>query len=171
MIKHYVKDVLAVLYEKFEDVFDTIYLGHRPSAVSPQQREFLVISTGSSIYSHGPFQNASIHFEIFVKNRQGGIEATDRLQEYLDEIDARIPFDYYEKEGDANPRFKIVNPQLAIRGDDNLGFTIWVVRARLLVNTTDRYKALPEEEESETETDDVTDEEEFESGETETDNN
>ena len=37
-------------------------------------------------------------------------------------------------------RFSAVRPLLVLKGDDGLGFTIWNIQAKLIVNTTDSYE-------------------------------
>lgn len=145
-VKYYVKDILEELSERFEDVVEpqfhddgepirVVYTNGRPSA-DEDHTEFLVISISRSVYSHGPYQNAAIYFDIYVRNGQGGIERTWRLQEISDAICERFPIRSTFEEG----RWSCVGwPKLVIQGDDQLGFTAWRLRCSLIVNTTDRY--------------------------------
>lgn len=144
--RYYIKDILQGLEERFSDVCEaqenesgeqisTVYTNGRPSATD-NHTEFLVISLSRSVYSHGPYQNAAIYIDIYARNGQGGIERTYRLQELLDAVTNKFPITTEDE------RWKATRPKLVIRGDDSLGFSAWRVRARLFVNTTDRYSTI-----------------------------
>lgn len=116
----------------------TVYTS-RPSAV-PNHKEFIVVSLSKSMYSHGPYQNAAVYMDIYVKNGQGGIARVNRLQQLTDSITelgsvvrSRYPEDAPVK------RWYITKPKMVLEGDDNLGFSVWRVRWKLFVNTTDKY--------------------------------
>ncbi|MBQ0113671.1 MAG: hypothetical protein KBT03_11115 [Bacteroidales bacterium] len=137
--KHYLGSVLKTLCtETFADVCDFVIAGHRPSAVD-EKKSFLVIRTSSSCYDHGPYQKASLYVDIYVKNLEGGIENTTKLQELLDVVDEKFPI-IHKEENESSWRWQATRPQLALSGDDSLGFTVWGVRALLLINTTDKFQ-------------------------------
>jgi len=150
-VKYYVSPILEALSESLADVCEeqtneddellqTVYTGNRPSAVE-NHTEFLVISISRSVYSHGPYQNAAVYVDMYVRNGQGGIEKTWRLQELCDEICGRFPF-----KSEENERWSVKDPKLVLSGDDQLGFTAWRLRGTLFVNTTDRYFVLPDDD-------------------------
>ncbi|MCQ2245117.1 MAG: hypothetical protein MJZ32_12780 [Bacteroidaceae bacterium] len=144
-VKYYVSDILERICEAMNDICDTqidengepmdsVYAGHRPSAVD-NHSEMIVVSLSKSLYTHGPYQNAAVYIDIIVKNGQGGIERTYRLQELLDKVNDKFPIE----SSDDGMRWIAKNPQLVISGDDQLGFTVWRLRGSLFVNLTDRY--------------------------------
>lgn len=127
-------DVCERQFDENEELLDTVYAGHRPSSTE-NHSEFLAVSLSKSLYTHGPYQNAAVYIDIIVKNGQGGIERTYRLQELLDKVNSKFPMFCNGNE----LRWNIKNPQLVISGDDQLGFTVWRLRGSLFVNQTDRY--------------------------------
>ena len=149
--QYYIAYVLKQVYQDLQGIckpqreqnkkpLETVYVGHRPSATD-NHSEFLVASLSKSVYSHGPYQNAAFYLDIVVKNKQGGIENTTRLQELLDEVNRKFPIKCKEDE----IRWIIKNPQLVISGDDQLGFTVWRLRGSLFINTVDRYGEVDED--------------------------
>lgn len=148
-VRYFVRDVLEFMYENLQGIceeqlnsdgepLETVYTSHRPAVVE-NHSEFLVSYLSKSVYSHGPFQNAAAYVDIVVRNGQGGIERTYRLQEILDELCERFPMTKYDEEDASKWRFIMKEPRLVISGDDQLGFTVWRLRASVVVNTTDRY--------------------------------
>ena len=37
-------------------------------------------------------------------------------------------------------RFSVTSPNVVLKGTDGLGFTLWNVQSKLLINTTDSYQ-------------------------------
>lgn len=149
--KYYVSDIKETIVNALSDVCEaqtdrsgdpmlSVYPGSRPSATD-NHTEFLVVSLSRSVYSHGPYQNAAVYIDIFVRNGQGGIERTWRLQEICDELTSRFPFRRIDEESGLT-RWTVTRPKLVLAGDDSLGFHVWRIRARLFVNTTDRYATI-----------------------------
>ena len=54
----------------------------------------------------------------------------DELQEMLDNLLGLFPI--------VEERYSITSPRLLFKGDDGNGFTVWVVQAHMVINTTDR---------------------------------
>lgn len=149
--RYFVRDILETVVTAMSDVCEpqedrsgdamlSVYPGTRPSATD-NHTEFLVVSLSRSVYSHGPYQNAAVYIDIFVRNGQGGIERTWRLQELCDKVTAKFPF-VKEDEESGIARWTVTRPKLVLDGDDSLGFHVWRIRARLFVNTTDRYATI-----------------------------
>lgn len=135
-----VTGVLEPQYGRDGAELNPVFSGCRPSTVE-NMSEFIVVSASRSVYSHGPYQNAAIYFDFFVRNGQGGIEMTYRLQEICDAITDLLPhFNVDEESGEK--RWSVTRPKLVLQGNDSLGFTAWRLRARLFVNTTDRYATI-----------------------------
>lgn len=131
--RHYISDILKwTCMDVFADICDMVVAGHRPSS-EEQHGEFLVVRTSSTIGEHNVYQQASLYVQIYVKNLEGGYENTVRLQELLDKVDEKFPKMSPDK------RFAIKNPVLQISGDDQLGYSVWLVRASLQINTTDKF--------------------------------
>lgn len=149
--KYYVKDIEETLVTALSDVCEpqtdrngdamlSVYPGTRPSATD-NHTEFIVVSLSRSVYSHGPYQNAAVYIDIYVRNAQGGTEKSWRLQELYDEVTSRFPFKKVD-EATGIARWTATRPKCVLVGDDSLGFHAWRVRARLFVNTTDRYATI-----------------------------
>lgn len=147
-VRHYVAQVLCDLCTKeFSDIcrkrrskeggyIPNVFAGGRPSA-GPELDEFLVIRTSSNIGDHWVYQQASLYVQIYVRNLENGLRNIMRLQELEDNVIGKFPI--------VTKRYSVKNPSLQIGGDDELGFSVWLVRANLQFNTTDRF-ALPEKE-------------------------
>ena len=141
-VKHYVALVLSELCTKnFKDVckkrrdakgkyLPNVFAGNRPSA-GPELDEFLVIRTSSNFGDHNVYQQASVYVQIYVRNLENGLQNIMRLQELEDKVIEKFPI--------ITERYVVKNPALQLSGDDELGFSVWLVRANLQINTTDRF--------------------------------
>lgn len=132
-IKFYIKDVLEVLCNKLADasVGERTYAEHRPNGIGEQLKSMSVVSLPSEIVDNGAYQSTQVYFQLLSRNRDGGISSTDILQSMLDNLLNLFPI----KEG----RFTLTSPRIVLNGDDGNGFTVWLVQASLVINTTDRY--------------------------------
>lgn len=130
-LKYYNLDILKELTELVAPLTHNVFVENRPRAASEQIEDMIVVSLPYRIYDEGAYQRTSARFEIIVKERQGGIPRVDKLQEILDSLTELFPI--------KGSRFTISNPFVALKGSDGVGWTIWNVQAKMIVNTTDRY--------------------------------
>ena len=131
-IKYYISEILQSLCSKVEelDICDSVYAEHRPTGHGEQSDRMVVVSIPTQIIDNSAYQKAGVNFHIIVRNRDGGVSATDELQEMLDGVVSLFPI--------TEKRYTLTNPNLLFKGDDELGFTVWVLSASLVINTTDR---------------------------------
>lgn len=115
-----------------EGVSDYVFVENRPKASTETLTEMVVISLPYQFHDANIVQKSALRFELIVRNKQNGIVNVKRLQEMLDGITKILPI--------KTDRFFAHDPYLALRGEDNVGFTIWNVQAELTVYTLDRYE-------------------------------
>lgn len=94
--------------------------------------DFIVVSLPVSIEDQNSYQKTTLRIELAAKDKANGISDTLKLQSMLDALMAKFPI--------VERRFSVTSPNLVLKGADGLGFTLWNVQAKLLVNTTDSYK-------------------------------
>lgn len=140
-LKYYISDILQELVELVTPLTSNVYVENRPRAASEQIQDMIVVSLPYRIYDEGAYQRTSVRFEIIVKERQGGIAPVDKLQSILDSLTELFPI--------KGSRFTASTPFLALRGSDGVGWTIWNVQAKMIINTTDRYPGLFNEDSNE----------------------
>lgn len=133
-VKFYIKDILQYLCTLLQNnkIGDGVFAEHRPVGIGEQLSNLSVVSLPVEIFDRGAYQSTQIRFDLISRERQGGIAATDELQDMLDKLISLIPI--------VELRFSITSPKVIFRGDDQNGFTIWVVIANLIINTTDRLE-------------------------------
>lgn len=112
-----------------------VFVENRPMASSEQIQDMIVVSLPYRIYDEGAWQSTSLRFELIVKDRQGGIPRVEKLQSMLDSLTELFPI--------KGSRFLATRPFVALKGNDGVGWTIWNVQSKLIINTTDRYDSLP----------------------------
>ena len=106
------------------------YAEHRPIGIGEQKNSISVVSLPVEIQNQGAFQTTEVRFDLITRNREGGISATDDLQSMLDKLLNLFPI--------VDKKYSITSPRILFKGDDGNGFTVWVVQAHLVINTTDR---------------------------------
>lgn len=145
--RHHIAPILKELaLHTFDGIADMVCVGNRPSA-QHERDTFIVIRTGSRIGEHGPWQQMALYVEIYVRNLQNGLPNIARLQELEEQVMEKFPFVMKDRRTPDVWRWEMTNPLLTISGDDQLGFSAWLVRASLKVNTTDRFAATQQQQE------------------------
>lgn len=129
--KFYTAHVLEQLCKVMQGVSDNIFPEHRPTISDKQMSDLLVISVESDSIDAHAYQKSYVQFELIAADRMNGVAHTKRLQEMCDALCERLPY--------AEKRFQVYHPLLMCKGQDSLGFTIWLIQADLFINTTDRY--------------------------------
>ena len=130
--KYYISEILEDTCDIIKRVSVHVYPEHRPTATPKQMKDLVVVSIPSSISDKHVCQKSIIRIELIARNLSTGVAYTKRLQEMLNTLVELFPI--------VRKRFSITSPYLALKGDDGLGFTVWNVQAKLIVNTTDSYK-------------------------------
>lgn len=132
-IKYYPAEILEDVIGRVKGtVCDNVFAENRPKASTDMIEEMVVVSLPYQFHDANIVQTSALRFEIIVRNKQNGIANVKRLQEMLDGITDILPI--------KTDRFFAHDPYLALRGEDNVGFTIWNVQADLTVYTLDRYE-------------------------------
>lgn len=130
--KYYISDILKDICNRMGDVTGAVFPDHRPSAKNEQMSELMVISIPSVLEEQNAWQKGLLRIELMVHDKKGGYADISRLDEMLKAVTEKFPI--------VSPRFSVTKPRLIMRGSDGLGFTIWNVQAKLVVNTTDNYQ-------------------------------
>ena len=130
--KYYIAEVLQKVCEAVYGISDHVFSEHRPSATGEQMNDFIVVSLPVSIEDQNSYQKTTLRIELAAKDKANGISDTLKLQSMLDALMAKFPI--------VESRFSVTSPNLVLKGADGLGFTLWNVQAKLLVNTIDSYK-------------------------------
>lgn len=130
--KVYISELLQILCEGFAEALGaTVYSEHRPLALQELADEFLVISLPSLVQDQNAFQKTTLRISVYVKNKANGIVNTSRLNEIAQSVCGMFPY--------VSGRYSATRPEVALKSDDGLGFTVWIIQANLQINTTDSY--------------------------------
>lgn len=137
----HITDALQMLaLDVFDGIAQAVYVGNRPSA-GKERDTFIVLRTSGRVGEHNVYQQLGLYVEIYVRNMQNGIPNLRKLQEIEDKVLEKFPLTYETPDylKTSKWRWRATNPLLQITGDDQLGFTAWLVRASLQINTSDRF--------------------------------
>lgn len=86
------KEVLEELYGKALTVCDKVFTSFRPTATDKMDK-FIVVRLPQGIYPYADTHNtAYVQMICFVRDRQGGIENADVMEELIDGITSFVPF-------------------------------------------------------------------------------
>lgn len=129
--RYYILDCLQTICNMLTDVSANVFPDHRPEAQGKQMDDMVVVSLPVTIDDKKVQQDTTIRFELIAKNKATGVADINRLQEMLDALSAKFPI--------VSGRYSVISPYLALKGNDGLGFTIWNVQARLIINTIDEF--------------------------------
>ena len=84
--------VLESLYTKAKTVCDNVFTSSRPVATDKMD-SFIVVRLPQGIDPYADTHNiAYVQFVSFVRDRQGGVERADVMEEMIDGISALFPF-------------------------------------------------------------------------------
>lgn len=131
MTRYYISDILEDVCANVTDVSSNVFPEHRPSTTQKQMEDMVVVSLPVSWEDQNAYQSTTMRFELMARNRANGVSYTKRLQEMTDILMEKFPL--------KGIRYSVTKPRVVMKGDDGLGFTVWFVQARLIVNTTDSY--------------------------------
>lgn len=131
MTRYYISDILEDVCANVTDVSSNVFPEHRPSTTQKQMEDMVVVSLPVSWEDQNAYQSTTMRFELMARNRANGVSYTKRLQEMTDILMEKFPL--------KGIRYSVTKPRVVMKGDDGLGFTVWFVQAKLIVNTTDSY--------------------------------
>lgn len=129
--RYYISDILEDVCANVTDVSRNVFPEHRPSTTQKQMEDMVVVSLPVLWDDQNAYQSTTMRFELMARNRANGVSYTKRLQEMTDILMEKFPL--------KGVRYSVTKPRVVMKGDDGLGFTVWFVQARLIVNTTDSY--------------------------------
>ena len=145
-----IAEMMKELCTELKGIAEGIMAGNRPSA-GKEKDSFIVVRTSSNIGDHWAYQQMSVYVQIFVRNLQGGLPDYVKLERLSKKVIEHFPYVSYDKKHTNIWKWKASTPTLQITGDDNLGFSAWLLRSSAQVNTTDRFASWQEPETNETE--------------------
>lgn len=128
--QYYLSEILKDVIHKVSDISEHVYPENRP-LVSDSMADMIVVSFPIQFEDKRVCQDSDIRFEIIVRNRHNNVPNVEKLQEMLNLLVGKFPI--------VGERYVLSRPFLALKGEDEAGFTIWVVQANIRINTTDRY--------------------------------
>lgn len=129
--KYHISEVLKEVCNRMKPITGAVFPDHRPSAVNEQMSEMIVVSVPGELDEQHAWQKGYLRIEIMVRNKAKGIADMQKLDKMLNAVAETFPV--------VTKRFSATSPRLLLKGDDGLGFTRWMIRARLVINTTDSY--------------------------------
>lgn len=128
--QYYLSEILKDVIHKVSDISEHVYPENRP-LVTDSLADMIVVSFPIQFEDKRVCQDSDIRFEIIVRNRHNNVPNVEKLQEMLNLLVGKFPI--------VGERYVLSRPFLALKGEDEAGFTIWVVQANIRINTTDRY--------------------------------
>ena len=86
------KAVLRELFEKALSVCDRVFTSSRPTATEKMER-FIVVRLPQGISPYADTHNAAYgQFVCFARDRQGGVENVDVMEEMIEGVSSLFPF-------------------------------------------------------------------------------
>ena len=128
--QYYLSEILRDVIEKISEISAHRYPENRP-VVAESVSDMIVVSFPIKFEDKRVCQDSDIRFEIIVRNRHNNIPNVEKLQEMLNLLVGKFPV--------IGERYVLSRPFLALKGEDEAGFTIWVVHANIRINTMDRF--------------------------------
>ena len=116
--------ILKKLVDSMADVSNNIFVTDRPSATTEQMNNFVVVALTGAMNDSNAYGDSQIRIDVFAKDRTGGIEATDKLEEMQLKIFEKFPM--------VNDKFTTYKPRLIAGGDDGLGFHYLMITAKIV---------------------------------------
>ena len=120
-------EVLQSLYELTADITPNRFITTRPNAVGEQMEEFLLIRLPQPMRDQGDtYQSTYGQINVFVRDLQGGLENTFRLEELQQAVMALFPI--------VAERFSAIDPILLNGGADGAGFHSLIIQFSITIN-------------------------------------
>ena len=120
------KEVLRELCDKAFTVCENVFTSSRPTAIDPMQK-FIVVRLPQGIDPYADTHHiAYAQFVCYVKDRQGGIEDVDSMEEMIESVKSLFPFD--------DELLSCNNtPALLVTKSDGMGFHSSVIQFKLVI--------------------------------------
>lgn len=121
---------LHSLYEMGRFISDRVFTGGRPQAVCEQMDDFVVVSIPTSMESlayGGGYGSVSgvCHFELYARLKKSGVEDVAKTDSMTGGLLDMLPY--------RDDAIQVSRPQVTLKGNDGLGFSVVLVRAELLI--------------------------------------
>ena len=116
--------ILKELVDSMADVSDHVFVSDRPTATTEQMNDFVVVALTGAMNDRNAYGDSHIRIDVFAKDRNGGIEATDKLEEMQLKVFEKFPM--------VNDKFTTYKPRLIAGGDDRLGFHYLMITAKIV---------------------------------------
>lgn len=116
--------ILKKLVDSMADVSNHVFVSDRPNATTEQMNDFVVVALTGATNDRNAYGDSHIRIDVFAKDRNGGIEATDKLEEMQQKVLEKFPM--------VNDKFTTYKPQLIAGGDDGLGFHYLMITAKIV---------------------------------------
>lgn len=118
--------VLQSLDELTADITEKRYVTTRPSAVSEQMKEFLLLRIPQTIYDRGDtYQTTKGQIVIFVRDIDGGLENTYRLEQLQQAVTDLFPI--------VTDTYHARRPILLAGGSDGAGFHTLIIQFSITI--------------------------------------
>lgn len=116
--------ILKTLYGSMADVSEHVFVSDRPNATTEQMNDFVVVALTGAMTDRNAYGDSNIRIDVFAKDRKGGLEATDKLEEMQLKVFDKFPM--------VNDKFTTYKPRLIAGGDDGLGFHYLMITAKIV---------------------------------------
>lgn len=116
--------ILKKLVDSMADVSNHVFVSDRPNATAEQMNDFVVVALTGAMNDRNAYGDSHIRIDVFAKDRNGGLEATDKLEEMQQKVFEKFPM--------VNDKFTTYKPQLIAGGDDGLGFHYLMITAKIV---------------------------------------
>ena len=116
--------ILKALVDSMTGVSKNVFVSDRPNAATEQMKDFVVVALTGAMNDRNAYGDSHIRIDVFAKDRNGGIEATDKLEEMQKNVLGKFPM--------VNDKFTTYKPRLVAGGDDGLGFHYLMITAKIV---------------------------------------
>lgn len=116
--------ILKTLHESMANVSEHVFVSDRPNATTEQMNDFVVVALTGAMNDRNAYGDSNIRIDVFAKDRKGGLEATDKLEEMQLKVFEKFPM--------VNDKFTTYKPRLIAGGDDGLGFHYLMIIAKIV---------------------------------------
>ena len=107
------------------EVCEKVYTTKRPSAIPNAMNQFLVVSIPARIADQTAYRETFLRVDVFMREKQGGIEPVMDLEELQESILERFPVN--------NETMIAYNPKLIGSGHDGIAFYYLRLQMNLLI--------------------------------------
>jgi hypothetical protein len=116
--------ILKELVDSMADISKNVFVSDRPNATTEQMKDFVIVALTGAMIDRNAYGDSNIRIDVFAKDRKGGLEATDKLEEMQLKVFEKFPM--------VNDKFTTYKPRLIAGGDDGLGFHYLMITAKIV---------------------------------------